>query len=94
MQGSATALQPVISTAGYILPTSTLDMERLGCMPSNGNLPPLDVSFKVDQSHTNDTTASCPYDSVGANLTCISTAAVKPLIKNSNVKDQVTATAD
>ena len=41
-----------------------------------------------------DTTASCPYDSIVGDFTCISTVAAKSLIDHSNVKEQVTATAN
>ena len=39
VQGAATALQEwPLSMAGYILPHGKVNTERLGMMPSNGNL--------------------------------------------------------
>jgi len=93
VQGTAAALRRPLSTAGYILPHSTVDTERLGLMPSNGNLRPLDWCFDIDQTPTNDMTATCPYNAMGGDVTCIKPSEPSALLDPANAKEIVTAAA-
>mmetsp|Transcript_18973 Transcript_18973/g.34190 ORF Transcript_18973/g.34190 Transcript_18973/m.34190 type:complete len:1170 (+) Transcript_18973:5063-8572(+) len=93
VQGTATALQRPLATAGYILPHSKVDTERLGMMPSNGNIRPCDWCFDLDQTTSNEMTATCPYNTLGGDVTCIKPIEHTTLVDSANVKEIVTAAA-
>ena len=93
VQGMTTALQRPLSTAGYILPHGKADTERLGMIPSNGNLWPCDWCFDIDQTTTNEMAATCPYNIMVGVVTCIKTIEDMAPVSSANVKEIVMAVA-
>ena len=65
----ATYLQPAIATAGYIHPSSKLETEKPRLAESDPGARPLDVSFDIDPINTPDAPATCPYPTVGMDVT-------------------------
>ena len=93
VQGAAAALQRPLVTAGYILPHTKVETERLGMMPSNGNIRPCDWCFDLDQTTSNEMTATCPYNTIGGDVTCIRPIEDTTPVESTNVKETVTAAA-
>jgi hypothetical protein len=59
--GLATTLAPLLSTAGYLLPSSKLDIEPLLHLPSDPHARPFDLSFNPDPTYPPNTNHTCPY---------------------------------
>jgi hypothetical protein len=65
----ATGLQPALSTAGYIKPTTKLDIERRNIRTSDTGAQPFDFSFDPDPNISPDLNTQCPYTTIGADIT-------------------------
>ena len=67
--GLPSVLTPALSTSGYILPSSKFAVEPMLHLPSDPNARPFDISFDPDPSISPQVTHSCPYVSIGADIT-------------------------
>jgi hypothetical protein len=63
------ALQPALSTAGYIRSLSILDIEKKNINTSDITAQPFDVSFDPDPTTTDNIHTPCPYTTIGADIT-------------------------
>jgi hypothetical protein len=70
--GFATTLGPLLTTAGYLLPSSTLDIEPQLHLPSDPHARPFDLSFNPDPSSPPLINHACPYTTVGFDVTITS----------------------
>ena len=83
------------ATAGYILPTAKLEVEKPHLIQDYPDIKPLDMSFDVDPMHSADTPATCPFDTSGWDFTITPTVSPSPVSGSSaNVKEIVTAAAE
>ena len=69
--GVALALQPILATAGYILPTAKVEVEKPHLVQNHPGVKPLDLSFDVDPMHSPDAPSTCPFDTVGWDVTIV-----------------------
>jgi len=60
-------------------------------MPSNGNIRSCDWVFDIDQTTSNEMTATCPYNLLGGDVTCIKPIEDTMIVVSANVKETVTA---
>jgi hypothetical protein len=90
----ATNLQPAISLAGYITPTSPLQTERPNLTPNNISARPFDFSFDPDPNPTDLNVCSCPYSIIGADITIANSKSSPPLKLTADVQQKLTAAAD
>jgi hypothetical protein len=67
--GLVTTLAPLLFTAGYLLPSSELDVEPLLQLPSDPHARPFDLSFNPDPTSPPTTNHTCPYTTMGFNVT-------------------------
>lgn len=67
--GFAATLGPLLTTAGYLLPSSTLDIEPQLHLPSDPHARPFDLSFNPDPSSPPLLNHACPYSTVGFDVT-------------------------
>lgn len=90
----ASALQPALSLAGYILPNTTLQTERNNICASNPFLRPFDISFDPDFNTTTQNSCNCPFSTVGADITI--THSLKPfsITLTEDVQQKFMAIAD
>ncbi len=72
--GFATALAPLLSTAGFLLPTSKLEVESLLYLPSDPLARPFEISFNPDPASPPQANQACPYTTIGFDITISSTA--------------------
>jgi hypothetical protein len=72
--GFATTLTPLLSTAGFLLPTSKLEVEPLLYLPSDPLTRPFDISFNPDPASPPQANHACPYATIGFDITISSTA--------------------
>jgi hypothetical protein len=70
--GFATTLGPLLTTAGYLLPSSTLDIEPQLHLPSDPHVRPFNLSFNPDPSSPPLINHACPYTTVGIDVTITS----------------------
>ena len=93
--GLATILPPALAAAGYLLPTSTCDIEPNLHLPSDTNARPFDVSFHPDARLAPNVTQSCPFSTIGADITITSlpTSPTFPL-SSPDVIQKLAANAD
>jgi hypothetical protein len=64
----AIALQPALTTAGYIHQNSKVDIERKHLLQSDSGAQPFDISFDPDPQ-INGPHSSCPFTTIGADIT-------------------------
>lgn len=91
----AKALQPALSLAGYISPTTPIQTEREDICASHPPLRPFDISFDPDFSNnTQHNQCHCPFSTVGADITI--THSLKPfsIPLTVDVQQKLTAIAD
>jgi hypothetical protein len=62
-------LTPALSTSGYILPSSKFAVEPMLHLPFDPNARPFDISFDPDPSIPQQVTHSCPYITIGTDIT-------------------------
>ncbi len=67
--GFTTTLAPILSTAGFLLPTSKLDVKPLLYLPSNPHAGPFDISFNPDPASPPQANHACPYTTIGFDIT-------------------------
>ena len=67
--GLPSILTPALSTSGYILPSSKFAVEPMLHLPSDPNARPFDISFDPDPSIPPQVTHSCPYVTIGTDIT-------------------------
>ena len=67
--GWTLALQRMLASAGYILPTAKLETENPHLIDCNLGANPLDLSFNIDPSPSPAASATCEYACVGGNVT-------------------------
>jgi hypothetical protein len=65
----AAALQPALATAGYIRPSSKIDIERRHLLIRDISAQPFDISFDPDPVSSETITTQCPYATIGADIT-------------------------
>ncbi len=70
--GFANTLGPLLTTAGYLLPSSTLDIEPQLHLPSDPHARPFDLSFNPDPSSPPLINHACPYTTIGFDVTITS----------------------
>jgi hypothetical protein len=68
----ATTLNPLLTAAGYLLPSSTLHIEPQLHLPSDPHARPFDLSFNPDPSSPPFINHACPYTTVGFDVTITS----------------------
>jgi hypothetical protein len=54
---------------GYLLPSSKLDIEPLLHLPSDPHARPFDLSFNPDPTYPPNTNHTCPYTTIGFDVT-------------------------
>ncbi len=93
--GFAHALAPALSTAGYVLPNTTVDMEPNLYLPSDPHSRPFDLSFEPYPAPPPLASHGCTSHTVGADIT-ISSLPPRPLINpnSPDVLQIITANAD
>jgi hypothetical protein len=64
----------ILSTAGFLLPTSKLDVKPLLYLPSNPHAPPFDISFNPDPTSPPQANHACPHTTIGFDITISSLA--------------------
>jgi hypothetical protein len=93
--GFAQALAPVLSTAGFVPPNSTVDTEPNLYLPSDPHSRPFDLSFDPYLAPPPLTSHGCTSHTVGANITISSLPPKLPLHSNSpDVLQIITANAN
>ena len=65
----ATTLAPLLSMAGYLLPTSTVDVEPLLYLPSDPHAWPFNLSFNPDPVSPPQVNHTSPYTTIGFYIT-------------------------
>lgn len=92
----AATLPPILSTAGYILPTTLpLETEKPNVIDSDTNLFPLDVSFDIDPSPSTATSAAfVPYSTIGGDVTITPPVQAPRLSASVDLYEKVTAVAE
>ena len=85
--GFCAALQKPIATAGYILPTAKLELEKANLIDCDKGARPLDVSFHPDLSLDAYAPAPCPFSTVGGDVTI---APSPPATTLTNLSDVIT----
>jgi hypothetical protein len=93
----AKSLQRILTEAGYILPTAKLDTELAGVVASSRDIKPLDVSFDLDPHPDAQAASSCPYDTVGGDVTIVKPVPSTPALPNPDIAtfiESVTATTE
>ena len=91
----AKALQPALSQAGYIRPSSQLEIEKKHIKTRDISAQPFDVSFDPDPTITDNTHTHCPYSTIGADITITHSASTPSTFDISeNAISSATAFAD
>ena len=91
----AKALQPALSQAGYIRPSSQLEIEKKHIKTRDISALPFDVSFDPDPTITDNTHTHCPYSTIGADITITHSASTPSTFDISeNAISSATAFAD
>jgi hypothetical protein len=67
--GFATTLAHLLSTAGYLLPSSKLNVKPLLRLPSDPFAHPFDLSFNPDPTSPPLINHACPYTNIGFDIT-------------------------
>jgi hypothetical protein len=70
--GFATTLGPLLTTAGYLLPNSSVDVEPQLHLPSDPHARPFDLSFNPDPCSPPLINHACPYTTIGFDVTITS----------------------
>ena len=65
----AHAIQPALATAGYIRPSTKIDVERKYIRTRDILSQPFDISFDPDPTISDITHTFCPYSTIGADIT-------------------------
>ena len=91
--GWASCLQSLLATAGYILPTSTLETETPNLVSDSSTFP-LDISFNPDPSPSPFSPPPCPYPIVGADITIAPPPPASDFSESVDVCETVTAAAE
>ncbi len=93
--GFAQALDPVLSTAEYVPPNTTVDMEPILYLPSDPHSRPFDLSFDPYPALPPLISYSCTSTTVGADITISSLPPKLSIIPSSpDVLQVITANAD
>ena len=92
--GWALRLQPVIATAGYTLPSSKLETEKLHLVACDMGARPFDLYFDVDPNPSPCAPATCPYTTIGGNVTIPPPVPASDFITSDDVIEFVTAAAE
>jgi len=93
--GFAHALVPALSTAGFVPPNSTVDMEPSLYLPSDPHSHPFDLSFGPHPAPPPLTSHGCTSHTVATDITISSLPPMVPLNPNSpDVLQIITANAD
>jgi hypothetical protein len=66
---ATTLVASLLSMARYLLPSSKLDIEPLLHLPSDPHAHPFDLSFNPDPTSPPNTNHTCPYTTIGFNVT-------------------------
>jgi len=91
----AKALQPALSQAGYIRPSTKLEIEKKHIKTRDITAQPFDVSFDPDQPTTDNIHTYCPYSTIGVDITITHSAnASSSFDISDNAISSVTAFAD
>lgn len=88
------ALQPALSLAGYISPTSHLETEKNNLIPSDPFIRPFDISFNPDLNPTDANYCNCPFSTVGADITITHSLSPFFIALTTDVQRKLTAAAD
>jgi hypothetical protein len=62
-------LTPALSSAGYLLPTSKFTVKPMIHLPSDPNARQFDIAVDPDPALPPNVTHTCPYTSIGADIT-------------------------
>jgi hypothetical protein len=91
----ATALAPLLTTAGYLLPASKFEVKPCLYLPSDPHAWPFDLSFNPDPASPPQVNHACPYTTIGFDIT-ISCPPPCPIFDptSSNVTKILTANAN
>ncbi len=93
--GFVTALAPLLSTAGYLLPLSKLDVKLLLHLLSDPHAHPFDLSFNPGPTSLPLINHACPYTTIGFDVTIASPPPCPSFDPtSSNVTTMLTANAD
>jgi len=90
----ATVLKPALSLAGYMHQSSKIETETNHVPLSDPYALPYDLSFNPDPNPTIENHCSCPYTTVGADLTITHSIDPSPLTLTADVESNLTANAD
>ena len=90
----ASALQPALALAGYITPSSQLQIEKDNLNISDTHARPFDISFDPDPSPTTNNLCHCPFSTVGADITITHSVSPSSLPLTADVQHKLTAIAD
>ena len=90
----ASALQPALALAGYINPNSKLQTETPNLCPSDITARPFDFSFNPDPHPTDPSHCSCPYTTIGADVTITHSRDPSSINLTPDVQQILTAAAD
>ena len=89
--GWALALQPILRTAGYLLPVET---EKPNLIPIEPGGKPLDISFDPDPNTSPFAPPPCPYPTIGGDITITHSPAATTDQPPDDVIEFYTATAE
>jgi hypothetical protein len=94
--GLPPALTPALSTAGYLLATSTFQIEKpMLHLRSDPNAQPFDIAFSPEASIPPAVSHACPYHTIGVDITISSPPPCCPLVLDStDAKRILSANAD
>ncbi len=90
----ASALQPALSTSGYIRSNTKLDIERKHIKTRDISAQPFDISFNHEETTTDIIHTPCAYTTIGADNTITHSATTPSLNSSDDVFFSVTALAD
>jgi len=92
--GWATGLQPVVATAGYILPTSKLETEKPNLVPCDKGARPFDLSFDIDPHPSATAPVHCPFSTIGGDITITPPVPLSDFSTSDDVIESVAAAAE
>jgi hypothetical protein len=92
----AEALQPALATAGYIRPSSKIEIERRHIKTRDISAQPFDICFDPDPSTSVTNNIQCPYTTIGADITIGNSRSKIPssLNRSADVFTSISALAD
>jgi len=90
----AITLQQPLALSGHITNSTQLETEKQNLPLSDPFARPFDLSYDPDLSPTSNTRCSCPFTTVGADITITHSTEPPPIALTTDVKQIVTAIAD